>query len=818
MLAGALALITSPITLTVAGVAALVLGLRYLTGSWEGVLKVLSFGLLDFKTLGAIWETLKKAAGDLVGALSYLAQTLGNQLGKFITGTVIPAWTSLRESFTAIVSAIGSLLAPAFKLLGAAITAVWDSAIVGLIREAGRLAAMLAGWAIIKAGEAAFQALSIAIGYVVGRVKAIAEAFTKGGKAIKGDMGPVLNWIRDTFAGLIANQIAGIQKVWGWVNKVAQATKDALEDLALLAGYVPKGPAVGAPKAFAAAEAIGAIKVPIVPAMAPDVKAMLDAQMKELAERKPVQPKLGGGDEAAKETKKLLEEAAKAQAEYQDKLTDAALSGTALRLTQIARERQAELDKYKALGAAAQGTRDAVNAYYDHQVELATGASTVMAELAREAGFVSRAELQETATTARALYESMRASGEYGYAALAEAAEKAGEAERRALGINVEAFKVTNGLSKELWDSLTETEKKYQDIAKAGQQFQNKLTDATLSGTQRRLVEIERERQAELDKYTGIDEVSKATRAKIDAYYDHQVDLANETAGTIVERMRAAGVATQADLDATAAHFKRAYEQMVASGEFAYDALEAARQRWKDAEIAAANTWGESWIGAFGQIASAFDNLAKNTTGRASEMFGAVGSLVGSLQTAAQVAKDTGSNWGQASKMFDASAKGVDRVAAGAAAVGSVVEGIQGIAAATDKASAGARALGGAMAGAKAGAAFGPYGMAIGAAAGLVVGLVRGKPEWAKAADEVGRDFGVKISEGLARAIKDQAKELYKGDRSTAIAANIGKIFKESGEQSLGHQEPGQVDRQGPRPVLVPRARATREGQGRRAD
>jgi hypothetical protein len=157
---------------------------------------------------------------------------------------------------------------------------------------------------------------------------------------------------------------------------------------------------------------------------------------------------------------------------------------------------------------------------------------------------------------------------------------------------------------------------------------------------------------------------------------------------------------------------------------------------------------------------------------------GAVSQFANTFRDARQAQQQFG-KFGIGSQMFTGSVG--NRVAAGAAAGVGVVQGAQDVWAATDKAGAGERALGGALAGAKAGAMFGPWGMAIGAAAGLVIGLVRGKPEWAKAADEVGRDFGVKISAALGKEIAKTAKELFKGDRSTASQFHLGDIIKEAG-------------------------------------
>lgn len=107
---------------------------------------------------------------------------------------------------------------------------------------------------------------------------------------------------------------------------------------------------------------------------------------------------------------------------------------------------------------------------------------------------------------------------------------------------------------------------------------------------------------------------------------------------------------------------------------------------------------------------------------------------------------------------------------------------------ATDHRSGGKRALGGAMAGAGTGAQvgslFGPWGTVIGAVAGGIIGgiggVLKGKPGWAKAADEAGKTFGYKVSDQLGRAIEATSKEfdLSFGD---AALLNLTAAMKESG-------------------------------------
>lgn len=141
-----------------------------------------------------------------------------------------------------------------------------------------------------------------------------------------------------------------------------------------------------------------------------------------------------------------------------------------------------------------------------------------------------------------------------------------------------------------------------------------------------------------------------------------------------------------------------------------------------------------------------------------------------------------GGGFGSLSVMFNKNATGAQKFAAGIQSAAVIAQGAKNIWDATGQSASKAQnAFGGAMAGMQAGAALGPWGMAAGAAAGLVVGLVRGKPAWAKAADEVGRDFGVKISDGLAKEIAKNAKDMFKGSRQAASIYSLSDIIKEDG-------------------------------------
>jgi hypothetical protein len=84
------------------------------------------------------------------------------------------------------------------------------------------------------------------------------------------------------------------------------------------------------------------------------------------------------------------------------------------------------------------------------------------------------------------------------------------------------------------------------------------------------------------------------------------------------------------------------------------------------------------------------------------------------------------------------------------------------------------------------------------AAAGPVIGALAGpltevlvrafnKPEHVRIMQDVGRDWGVSISEGLAKQIERDAAELFRGDRVAGSIFNLDKIIAEAGGLSDGN-------------------------------
>jgi len=119
--------------------------------------------------------------------------------------------------------------------------------------------------------------------------------------------------------------------------------------------------------------------------------------------------------------------------------------------------------------------------------------------------------------------------------------------------------------------------------------------------------------------------------------------------------------------------------------------------------------------------------------------------------------------------------------------IGGLISGVTGVVAAfrkaTDSASGGLRALGGAAMGAKLGAQFGgAWGAAIGAAVGAVAGIFA-KPSWVKVGEEAGRVLGMKVSKEFAQEIERTSKDL-RIDVEAATLLHLGEAMEHSGRDA----------------------------------
>jgi hypothetical protein len=101
--------------------------------------------------------------------------------------------------------------------------------------------------------------------------------------------------------------------------------------------------------------------------------------------------------------------------ELEQEMTLANLTGVQLRLAEIERARTTELASLAVLMSTHKAEYEQlvalVNAKYKQMTDTATGANRTIVDRAKDAGYATRAELEETAATAKRTYEEMLASG-----------------------------------------------------------------------------------------------------------------------------------------------------------------------------------------------------------------------------------------------------------------------------------------------------------------------------------------------------------------------------------------------------------------------
>lgn len=139
--------------------------------------------------------------------------------------------------------------------------------------------------------------------------------------------------------------------------------------------------------------------------------------------------------------------------------------------------------------------------------------------------------------------------------------------------------------------AAVEQEQNIQDLILATQQGQQDLALAAKHGTDLQLAQIEIARKKEIDslgsRTAANAEYYDKRKAQIDATYNHEVDVATGAYSTLEERMRANGVATREDTQRTAEDFTRDYQQMVASGKYSTEEIQAAWERMVEAQATA---------------------------------------------------------------------------------------------------------------------------------------------------------------------------------------------------------------------------------------
>jgi TP901 family phage tail tape measure protein len=266
---------------------------------------------------------------------------------------------------------------------------------------------------------------------------------------------------------------------------------------------------------------------------------------------------------------------------------------------------------------------------------------------------------------------------------------------------------------------------------------------------------------------------------------------------------------TDEELDNLAQGFRADGTLIVSSVDEQKEASDRAREAWKkwfdagglllpvirDTGTATETATGktEKWTESIGGLVSAFGNLSQ-IEGGLGEVAGAIADTLGALDLG--IAAGESFLAGMNKALVDGASKGA--IAAGVVGIiTSIISGIGGIANATSSANLAKNIVGGMTSGAAMGAfvgmgvamasgakigmmAGGIWGAVAGAIIGIIVGIFRGR-DTRRQMEQVGRDWGVSISEGMAASIQMTASSLFGGNVEAARVFNLKPLIESAG-------------------------------------
>lgn len=246
--------------------------------------------------------------------------------------------------------------------------------------------------------------------------------------------------------------------------------------------------------------------------------------------------------------------------------------------------------------------------------------------------------------------------------------------------------------------------------------------------------------------------------------YQYQVDL--------IQRK---GQAEKAALDSTAQDYGKALD---AIDQATAAKMGLASQTYQQ-KIAEMKTSTKSWKDSLGELSGAFSAIASASGGAFSGLAKEIGSVIGALGNATKAVKD----FNKASAAYDIAKKEGDTAGQYAATgnkIAAVANGIAAVAQATGSKNKVSAVIGGATSGAALGSIGGPIGAGVGAGVGALVGYIRAvhKGPAEKAAIDVGRDFGINISDGLAKELGELRNTI---GQQAADIFDLDKIIAEGG-------------------------------------
>lgn len=281
------------------------------------------------------------------------------------------------------------------------------------------------------------------------------------------------------------------------------------------------------------------------------------------------------------------------------------------------------------------------------------------------------------------------------------------------------------------------------------------------------------------------DERRRALNAN-NAFYQDAIDaIAEEERQTIAVTTREwmyGQAQTRKQLQQTADHAREQFENIRNSNKFTTEEIQAAWERWYEADQRARGAWAGGWDEALGRIADAFQQLAQIAGKTLNAIVRDIGVFVASLKLGADSAKDF--------------KKGVKEIGDGQTKAGLVdlADGIIGIASAfmqaTEHGNTFTKTLKGAALGAKIGSEFGPIGTAVGASIGAAAGFLRGifgVSDVEKEGRQAAKDFREGLKKGLSEAQQDELRANIKigaDPNQTATVIAIRDAYKALGRNA----------------------------------
>jgi TP901 family phage tail tape measure protein len=200
--------------------------------------------------------------------------------------------------------------------------------------------------------------------------------------------------------------------------------------------------------------------------------------------------------------------------------------------------------------------------------------------------------------------------------------------------------KISLGQIKLIGDHLDAFSDAKEKEMEAEENAQERLMQAGMAGAALKIRQLEVQRDAEIRAH-------KESKAAIDAFYDYEIKIALETADTIEERMRRAGVRKKADYAAQLKVEQEFYAFMLRnSSQFTEADIRNQKGRVRAAEIAAGQivkVWGES-VTEIGGILSRLGGMFDSAFGRALSGIGSLVTSFGQATTSIEKYKEAVAN------------------------------------------------------------------------------------------------------------------------------------------------------------------------------